>query len=162
MIARSISVPKDALLHRYVDKPGAYTDCFEVMSPLSVTHVEFIEAFYTTWLFRLERVILAAVLCRGVSDTEVIALAEGREDNFAVWTVEDRMSDQILLQDASGQTCSYLAVVGKEGGVTHLIFGSAVFAKTGEMPLWIKALIPAHRFYSKALLRLAEWKIRKG
>lgn len=162
MIARPIAVPQDALLHRYVETTGAYTDCFEVMSPLSVTHQEFITAFYTTWLFRLERVVLSVTLRRFVRDAEAVALAQGAADRFAVWTVEDRVENQILLRDASGQTCSYLAVVAKDGGVTRLIFGSAVLPKGGAMPGWVRALIPLHSFYSKALLRLAERKMRKG
>jgi hypothetical protein len=163
MIARAIPVPKDALLHRYVGQAGTYTDCFEVMHPLSVTHADFIEAFYTTWLFRLERVVLSIVLRRRVRDADVAALAQGTSDSFAVWTVEARDAGQILLRDSSGYTGSYLAVAGKEGGTTRLIFGSVLAPEGGgDLPFTVRAMIPLHVFYSKMLLRTAEWKLRRS
>ena len=155
MIARAVAVPRDALLQRHVG-PGAYTDCFEAMSPFEVDLEAFIGAFYTTWLFRLERVVLSLVLRRWIRDREVAALAEGG-DAFAVWRVEARGAHQILLRETSGLTRSYLAVSAKEGGVTRLLFGSAVVGPQGRV---LRAMIPAHRLYSKALLRLAERKLR--
>ncbi|MEM9967807.1 MAG: hypothetical protein AAF755_06885 [Pseudomonadota bacterium] len=162
MIARAIPVPKDALLNRYVETPGAYTDCFEVMSPLSISHDEFLRAFYTTWLFRLERVVLSIALRRWIRDNELDMLVRGRADAFAVWYVEDRRTGEILLRDKSGRTCSYLAVSGKSGGATRLIFGSTVFYSNRNAPWWLAAVIPAHVIYSKALLRAAELKTRKA
>jgi hypothetical protein len=148
------------LLQRYVGAGANYTDCFEVMSPDAVTLPDFIEAFYSTWLFRLERMVLSVTLRRRIVDTDVEALALGA-DRFAAWTVEGREDAQILLCDTSGHTRSYLAVSAKDGGVTRLIFGSAVMAQNGK-PLGrgVTALTPLHRFYSKALLRLAERKLR--
>ena len=51
-------VPKSALLQRYVDK-GSYVDCYATDIAGPVTQAEFIEAFYTTPVFRLERLILS-------------------------------------------------------------------------------------------------------
>ena len=160
MIARACSVPRDALLQAYVNRGATYTDCFEVMSPLGVTLPDFINAFYTTWLFRLERMVLTVSLRRRIRDTDVTALAEGA-DRFAAWRVEGRETNQILLCDLGGHTRSWLAVSAKEGGVTRLVFGSAVVAEEGK-PLggMIRVLIPLHRFYARALLRLAERKLR--
>lgn len=160
MIARACAVPGDALLQSYVGVGANYTDCFEVMSPGAVTLPDFIEAFYTTWLFRLERAVLTVTLRRQIADTDVQALAQGA-DRFAAWTVEEREDAQILLCDTSGHTRSYLAVSAKDGGVTRLIFGSAVVAPR-DKPLGrgVSFLIPLHRYYSKALLRLAERKLR--
>ena len=160
MIARACPVPKDALLQVYVGHETSYTDCFEVMSPHAVTLPELIIAFYTTWLFRLERVVLSVLLRRWVRDTDAQALAQG-SDRFAAWQVEGREEMQILLADGVGHTRSYLAVSGKEGGATRLVFGSAVIAPEGrELGRMVRLLIPLHRFYSKALLRLAERKLR--
>lgn len=160
MIARACDVPRDGLLQAYVGQGATYTDCFEVMSPHAVTLPEFIEAFYTTWLFRMERVVLSLPLRARVRDSEVTALAEGA-DHFAVWQVEARDDAQILLSDRSGHTRSYLAVSGKEGGVTRLVFGSAVVAPKGKpLGTMVGLLIPLHRFYSKCLIRLAERKLR--
>lgn len=158
MIARACDVPRDGLLQAYV--AAAYTDCFEVMSPLDIDLTEFVGAFYGTWLFRVERAVLTVVLRRRIRDAEVDALVDGAE-NFAVWTVEARAPHQILLSDMSGRTRSYLAVSAKQGGVTRLIFGSAVLPGDGQ-PLGriVRALLPVHRIYSKCLLRLAERKLR--
>lgn len=162
MIARACTVPRDALLQRYVGAGANYTDCFEVMSPGAVTLPDFITAFYTTWLFRLERTVLSVAMRRRITDADVQGLAQGA-DRFAAWTVEAREDVQILLCDTTGHTRSYLAVSAKDGGVTRLIFGSAVVARDNQ-PLGrgTTALIPLHRLYSKALLRLAERKLRYG
>lgn len=161
MIARACAVPRDALLHSYVNRAGTFTDCFEVMHPVAADLEAFIAAFYTTWLFRLERAVLTVTQGRRIKDTDVQALASGAADRFAVWTVEDREARQILLCDVSGHTRSYLAVAPKDGGATRLLFGSAVVGgPEGRLPYWVRALMPFHRVYSKALLRLAERRMR--
>ncbi len=162
MIARACPVPGDALLHAYTGQEATYTDCFEVMSPFAVALPEFIAAFYSTWLFRLERLVLGVVLRRRIRDAEVEALAEGA-DRFAVWRVEAREARQILLCQKGGATRSWLAVAAKDGGATRLLFGSAVVAQDGR-PLsrtvvWLTSL---HRLYSRSLLRMAERKLRSG
>lgn len=161
MIARMIEVPRDALLQKYVADEGTYTDAFEVMHPLEADLSAFITAFYTTWLFRLERAVLTLSLRKRITDKEVVALAKGAE-RFAAWTVEERAETQILLCDLASATRSWLAVAPKEGGVTRLLFGSAVVARNGTLPWWVRGTVPLHRFYSRALLRLAERKLRRG
>ena len=163
MLARECGVPRDGLLDRYVEHPGAYTDCFEVMHPLEADLEAFITAFYTTWLFRLERLVLSVGLRHWVRDAEVTALAKAQKSTFAAWRVEGRGAQEILLTDLSGATRSYLAISLKEGGVTRLIFGSAVVPKEGQpRSPWVTRLIPLHRLYSRALLRTAEHKLRRG
>lgn len=161
MIARAVAVPGDALLHRYVQDGRSYTDCFEVMHPMGASLEQFIAAFYTTWLFRCERLVLMAATRRRIRDADAQALAQGAE-RFAVWTVEERAAGQILLADASGHTRSWLAVAPKEGGVTRLLFGSAVVPPAGQMAGWVRATLPLHRFYSRSLLRAAERRLRRG
>lgn len=161
MIPRAAAVPRDALLHRYVEQAGCYTDCFEVMHPMEADLPAFIEAFYTTWLFRLERLVLSVGLRRAIPDREVSALAQGAE-GFAAWRVEDRSERQILLCDLSGRTRSWLAVAPKDGGTTRLLFGSAVVGDEQQgLSRVMRGLLPLHRLYSRALLRLAEWRLRK-
>ena len=161
MRAQACVVPSEGLLQAYVGRGATYTDCFEVMTPSVVELPDFIEAFYTTWLFQMERSVLMLLLRRRIRDMEVRALATGAE-SFAAWRVERREEAEILLRERSGHTCSYLAVSDREGGGTRLIFGSAVVAAEGK-PLgrMISAMIPLHRLYSKALLGLAERKLRK-
>lgn len=161
MIARAVPVPGDALLSAYNDQGGHYTDCFEVMHPLEADLPAFITAFCSTWLFRLERAVLTLTLRRRIKDSDVVSLAQG-SDSFAAWTVESRQDAQILLCDLSGATRSWLAVAPKDGGTTRLLFGSAVVARNGSLPGWVRATVPLHRFYSRALLRLAERKLRRG
>lgn len=55
---------------------------------------------------------------------------------------------EILLQDFSGATASWLSVEALEGG-TKLYFGSWV--RRADSPL-VKALMPFHRWYSRVLL----------
>ena len=163
MIARACGVPRDGLLDRYVEHPGAYTDCFEVMHPLEADLEDFINAFYATWLFRLERLVLTVPLRHWLRDSEVRALAKGQKETFAVWRVEERKTREILLFERSGRTRSYLAVSPKDGGVTRLLFGSAVVPDKGkDLSSAMTRLIPAHRLYSKLLLRAAEKRMRRG
>ena len=162
MRVQGCAVPADGLLQTYVGQGATYTDCFEVMAPCAVTLPDFITAFYTTWLFRLERFVLSQVLRRRFTDDDVHALAQGA-DRFAAWRVELRDDTQILLCELSGHTRSYLAVSAKEDGETRLIFGSAVVPARGK-PLGriVAAFTPLHRVYSKALLQLAMRKLREN
>lgn len=161
MIPRACTVPRDAQLQRYAQRDDCYTDCFEVMHPMEADLSAFIDAFYTTWLFRLERAVLTLTLRRRIRDADVVALGAGA-DTFAAWRVEDRAEGQILLCDLSGHTRSWLAVAPKEGGTTRLLFGSAVVPREGQaLSGVVRAMIPAHRFYSRMLLRMAEWRLRK-
>jgi hypothetical protein len=100
---------------------------------------------------------------RRITDAHVRSLAVGETDMFAVWQVEARAENQLLLADDSGHTRSYLAFVAKEGGVARLVFGSAVVPASGaQMPAWVRLTIPLHRLYSKLLLRSAERRLRRG
>ena len=57
MSIRAEPVPEGALLARYRDL--GYTDCFTTEVACRVQLGDFIQAFYTTPLFRLERFVLA-------------------------------------------------------------------------------------------------------
>ena len=162
MKVRACPVPHDALLQRYVERSGAYTDCFEVGFAGEADLSAFLNAFYTTWLFRLERTVLTLVLRRRIRDIDVAALAQGRADTFAVWKVEAREAQQILLCDNSGATRSFLRVVPEEGGKTQLLFGSAVVGKASGPSFLVRVTVPLLQFYSRALLRLAERRLRQG
>lgn len=128
---------------------GDYLDCFAVQQRRAIGLGEFVAAFYATPLFRLERAVLALVLKRWVRDREVVALAQGAEQ-FAVWRVIYRDADQILREDRSGATRSWLAVEDH-----RLLFGSGVRARGGQLSLSVRLLLPLHRAYARALLRAA-------
>jgi hypothetical protein len=154
-------MPDRALLRRYLDA-GAYTDCYVTEIRAVVTLPDFVEAFYTTPLFKIERAILATLVARPSTDKEARALADGELSSFAAWNVEGREPDQLLLADYRGRTRSWLMTVpAAHKGNTCLYFGSAVVpltdrrtgkAKTGG---GFNLLLGFHRGYSRALLRAA-------
>lgn len=159
---RATAPPAGSLLAAYADR-GEYTDCFCVSAPGAVTLPGFLEAFYGSPLFRLERWLLARLARSPSSPAELRALAEGRADRFAAWRVEARRSDEILL--AAGTTRSWLAV-GRDpqrpgDGVT-LRFGSALVHRQGRPsgPAW-RVLLGLHLVYSRALLGAAVRQLQR-
>jgi hypothetical protein len=156
----SCTLPGEALTQRY-RASGAYADCFFTELPRLVTHAEYVEAFYTTGLFRLERWILR-LIGRPSTDAEVRALARGERDSFAAWTVEARVPNQVLLRDFAGRTCSWLMVTPAERVPgTRLYFGSVVnpvrdtVSGQMKMPPVHARLLGFHTPYSRLLLRAA-------
>lgn len=157
---RAIALPADALLLPYRD--SAYTDCYATDLAFPVTVAELIEAFYTTRLFKLERLLLGAVLRRPSTDVQARELALGRRQVFAAWSVEAREENQAVL--AAGRTRSWLAAIPNRSGGTRLCFGSAVVPKHSasaapSMGFWFRALAGFHRIYSHALLHAARSRL---
>jgi hypothetical protein len=159
-------IPAGASLESY-SKRGSYTDCYSVSIQRTVTQSEFVEAFYTTTVFKVERFLLATVLSLPSTDAEATLLASGKVDRFAAWSVEQRMSDQLLL--AAGPTRSWLMVsaIGEPAETgTRLYFGSAVVPtrqgrnRTAVMGWQFHALLGFHKLYSRILLRAAARKLR--
>lgn len=122
-------IPSHALLHKYTSLPVAYTDCYTTTSPAPISFVDYLFVFYTTPLFKLERLILKFSTRKPSTDAEARALADGLRASFAAWTVEARTEDQILMCDISGRTRSWL-MAAPEGSGTCLYFGSAVVPVT--------------------------------
>ena len=161
-------MPEHALLSRYT-REGAYTDCFftDVLGP--IRHAQFVEAFYTTWVFRMERWILSWSVHKPSTDEQVARLASGELDRFAAWNVEDRCDGQILLTDFLQRTRSWLMSMPIEidgAPATRLYFGSAVIPaidpKTGRLELsrGFRALLGFHKAYSVVLLGAARQKLK--
>ena len=160
-------LPDEALLQIYV-RSGAYTDCYTVDIDRRISHEQFVAAFYTTWLFKLERWILAWTVKRPSTDAQALELAQGLREQFAAWDVEARSECQLLLCDLHGQTRSWLMTSelmtpGKDEECqrTRLYFGSAVVRRldptTGASSrgFLFRALLGFHRIYSRLLLRAA-------
>lgn len=154
-------LPTHALLTKYANA-GAYTDCFVTEIARTVSHAEFVEAFYTGGLFKVERLLLRVFISRPSTDLQARQLAAGELNEFAAWRVEARAVDQLLLCAIDGRTRSWLMVSAAEvPGRTRLYFGSAVVPvtnpSTGErsMGFVFKALLGFHNWYSRALLRAA-------
>ncbi|KNG92861.1 hypothetical protein [Pseudaestuariivita atlantica] len=152
-------LPPGALLARYADRDDCYTDCFTVTVDGPVDLPAYVEAFYTAWLFRIERQILGLAGYRS-TDVEARALARSGTDRFAAWTVEDRSDSQLLMCDPSSATRSWLAVAPDEAG-TRLYFGSAIVPPEPGRDLGTvyRALLGFHKLYSRALLATARARV---
>ena len=158
--------PAHALLTKYANS-GAYTDCFVTDIARTVSHAEFVEAFYTGGLFKVERFLLRVFISRPSTDLQARQLAADELNEFAAWRVEARAVDQLLMCAIDGRTRSWLMVSAAEvPGRTRLYFGAALLPKptppnspnaTGKPSLGFvfKALLGFHNFYSRALLRAA-------
>ncbi|MGM9486685.1 hypothetical protein [Ideonella sp. YS5] len=153
-------LPAHALLSRYGGDQG-YADCYVATVARRVTQAEYVEAFYTTGLFKLERRILGVLAGRPSSDEQAGELARAERDRFSAWTVEDRAAGQLLLADAVGGTRSWLMTEPAEDGGTRLYFGSAVVPRRRggsakpRMGFLFHALLGFHKRYSRALLSAA-------
>ena len=160
-------LPDDALLADYV-RDGHYTDCYSTEVSKTVSHAEYVEAFYTTCLFKVERKILRWLVGKPSTDQQARQLAAGELDSFAAWHVEKRNENQILMCDFRHRTRSWLMVssgTGSDGAGTRLYFGSAVvpFHKTrsgtSSLGMSFKLLAGFHKAYSVALLFSAKLRI---
>jgi hypothetical protein len=167
---RRCELPPQALHKRY-EAECSYVDCYSTVVQGSVSHPQFVEAFYTTLLFKLERFILFLFLSKSSSDEEARRLASGSLNSFAAWTVEARAENQLLMCDFKSSTRSWLMVDGEEDSgdiVTRLYFGSVVVhtldKNTGKrkMGFLLKALMPFHRLYSHGLLAAAKFRLRNA
>lgn len=163
---RSCELPSAASLNRYNDG-HSFTDsyCTDVDGAISLA--AFVEAFYTTPLFKLERIILKWAVNRPSTDEQAAALAAGALDKFAAWHVENRTETQLLMN--AGRTLSWFMVEPiaqpSVGAATRLYFGSAVVAKASapgaspELGFLFSALLGFHKLYSRALLHSARSRL---
>ena len=166
---QACALPEQALLTKYA-RGGAYTDCYAAEVARPVSHAEYVEAFYTGALFKLERLLLAWFVSKPSTDAQAKELASGVLDTFAAWRVEERGSDQLLMCDLSGRTRSWLMVAPAGSGgsaFTRLYFGSAVVPvlhkPSGQATLGFtfKALLGFHKLYSRALLCAARSRLAR-
>ncbi len=146
---------------QHPDRWGRYGDCFSVTVDRAVSLSEFVFAFYTSRVFRLERLILGALLGASSTDAKARALADASTDVFAVWRVGERTATQLLMCDRYERTRSWFRVIPLDQNRTRLQFGSAVADRPGErgssrkMGAGFGALLWFHVLYSKALLQAA-------
>ena len=162
-------VPANTMLRTYA-MPGGYVDCYTTEVPGQVPFPEFIFAFYTTLLFKLERLILKLTVSKPSTDIQARQLADSHVQKFAAWHVENRSENEILLCDLIGRTRSWLMatpVYTNGAPQTRLYFGSAVVpvrnSKTGTPALGFafQTLLGFHRIYSVLLLYSAKASIHR-
>jgi hypothetical protein len=164
-------LPQGALLSKYQDG-GGYVDCYFMEVAGRVSHAQYVEAFYTTALFKVERLLLARLVAKPSTDIQAGQLAAGTLDSFAAWSVEARSSNQLLMSDFQGRTRSWLMVTPVTSGEfadTRLYFGSAVVpavsTESGTRPLGLglgfRLLLGFHKVYSRALLFAAASRLMR-
>ena len=135
--------------------PGAFADAYALPIPQTVRLADYVAAFYATPLFKLERGLIGLLLRRPARDADAAALGRGDCMQFSAWQVLARNEQELLLQDLSGRTRSWLRVEPLPAG-TRLIFGSAVLPRPGGGFGWgFRALLGFHEWYSRARLRAA-------
>lgn len=169
MTIRTCDLPADALLRRYA-QVGGFTDCYLTEVPGQIPLGRYIEAFYTTWLFKAERAILSLGGFKS-TDADVTDLARWQSVSFAAWQVEDRDENQLLMCDATGRTRSWFKVATISGATsvaTRLYFGSGITvvtrSKNGRASIGpvFNALTGFHKLYSRALLAATRDKIARA
>ena len=156
-------IPAGTMLEKFTSINGSYVDAFTTEIPRHVSFPEYILAFYTTPLFKLERLILSLI---GLPSTDIEArqLSERATKKFAAWTMETRSDDEIIMCDVAQRTRSWL-MVKHEGAKTKLYFGTAVVPKAerSSLEFSFRSLMGFHRMYSVLLLLSAKVKLgRKG
>lgn len=129
--------------------------------PARVDQTHYVEAFYTSRWFKLERLVLALLVARPSTDEQARRLARGETDSFAAWAVEARTPDQLLVCDYQGMTRSWLMSAATSSGTT-LYFGSVVSPPPSRRNAvrTFNALTGLHRLYARALLRSAVARLR--
>jgi hypothetical protein len=164
-------VPDDALLKtyrggRHPELWGAYGDCFSVPVDRPVSLAEFVIAFYTTPVFRAERLILRVAIGAASTDEEARQVVAGLRDSFAAWRVGARTDTQLLMCDQYDQTRSWFRVTPQGAAGTLLQFGSGIAARrspNGELRMSsaFSMLLWFHVLYSRILLRSARRRLRR-
>jgi len=165
------SPPDDALLKSYrggahPERWGRHSDCFSIAVDRQVSLADFVFAFYTSPVFRIERLILRILVRAPSSDADARALADGSACAFAVWYVGERTATQLLMCDRYERTRSWLRVVPMARVGTLLQFGSAVAsAREGSARIQARGsgfrlLSRFHVAYSQVLLRAAKNGLR--
>lgn len=157
------NLPADAILQTYAQRDGCYTDCFATTVPGAVTLADFVTAFYTTWLFKLERIILKLAVSRPSTDAEAQQVAAGHIDRFAAWNVEQRADNQLIMCDFQGKTRSWFRIE-QFADKTRLYFGSAIVPMDDANSIGVafRVLLGFHKLYSRALLSAARSRLRSG
>jgi hypothetical protein len=86
---RESQIPDSSYLDGY-RLGGAYVDCYVANIDRAVSQSEYVEAFYTTALFKIERHILGIAESKRSTDAETRKLATGESNAFSAWRVDKR------------------------------------------------------------------------
>jgi hypothetical protein len=154
-------------LHAHYASEGAYVDCYTTTIDRPVVHAQYVEAFYTTWLFKLERLVLTLLVNKPSTDEQARQLAQGTRGAFAAWTVEARAHNELLVCDFLGSTRSWLCVEPR-GTATKLYFGTVVVKKRRgssarlHLGYGFTLMLPFHKLYARSLLLAARLRLKRA
>jgi len=121
---QQIDIPADTLIAEHRTRIDGFADSFMTRVPQDVSLATYVEAFYTTPVFRTERMILGLAGHKS-SDQQARNVAQGEADRFAIWGNPIRRDGELLMQEASGATSSWF-MTRKDGEGTELYFGTTV------------------------------------
>ena len=164
------TLPENALLQRYCNSEN-YTDCYTSVMRGEILHSEFIYAFYTTWLFKIERALLKRFVAKPSTDQQALKLAQGARDDFSAWIVESRCDNQLLMSDFHGRTRSWFMserCYVEDKYCSRLYFGSAVVSPKNKGAanishrLVLNGLLCFHKLYSRSLLNCAVHRLNNS
>ena len=168
---QSCEIPLNSSLRKYEDGVG-FADCYVIDVPGTVSQAAFIEAFYTSTLFKLERTLLGCLASKPATDADAHQLAAGLVSKFSAWRVEAQSPAELLLTDITGRTRSWLmalpVAVPESVPRTRLYFGSAVVprpragSQKAGMGWLFHALLGFHRQYSRLLLHAASRRVHRA
>ncbi len=158
-------IPPGRLIADYAERAGHFTDCYSCVVPGKVALADYVTAFYTTPLFRAERFVLRVAAGAPSTDAQARAVADGQSERFAIWTVEARRGNELMMAERSGRTKSWFKVMS-QGGETQLLFGTVVVpvqSKSGDLVLGpvFDSLKWAHTIYARALLAAAARRVQR-
>jgi len=169
LLIEKCAIPANILLASY-SMSGAYADCYCSELRGQVSFPEYVFAFYTTPLFKLERLILKWMVSKPSTNSQARQLAHGQVEMFAAWNVENRSENELLMCDIKGRKRSWL-MASPAGTVaypeTRLYFGSAVVpvrnsnSRKPSIGFVFRALLGFHQLYSVLLLYSAGWHIQR-
>ncbi len=156
-------IPPQSAFARYLEVPGAYADCYAIKVKGAAKLEGYTNAFFSTWLFRLELLVLRLFGSSNVTEQDRENLARGASDQFGLWRVETRDQDEMVLSVGDGPIRTWLRVQPDrdDPSATLLVFGSAVLPRhqnrdgTQRLDRITQALTPIHQAYSILLLRAA-------
>ncbi len=168
MSVHACEIPVPSFLRKYKDGTG-HADCYVTEVPGLITQPQFVEAFYTSPLFKIERTIISCLASKPATDSDAKQLAAGNASKFSAWSVEAQSPSELLLADFTGRTRSWLMALPCVGSPvatrTRLYFGSAVVARTvrgspqPNMGWAFHSLLGFHRVYSRLLLSTASGRV---
>ena len=78
-------LPANSLLRSYAEE-GGYADCFRIDVAGVVAQAAYVEAFYASWLFKIEWALLRWFAGRPSTDEDARRLATGERSSFAACT----------------------------------------------------------------------------